>query len=74
MIAQYREEVVELINGRFQLTLPVSPELALLGIQDDDQKPCCTFSFLLCQEGNCFKVECPFQSLGKINKCCFTTI
>lgn len=36
-IAQYWEEVVEFINGRFQLTLLVSPETALLGIQDDEQ-------------------------------------
>lgn len=28
---------MELINGRLQLTLPVSPEMALLEIQDDER-------------------------------------
>lgn len=45
MIVRYWEEVVELINNRLWLTLPVSPELALLGIQDDEQRPCCTKLF-----------------------------
>lgn len=31
--------VFESINIRLQLTLPVSPELALLGIHEDDQRP-----------------------------------
>lgn len=38
-IARYWAEVVDSVNGRLQLNLPVSPELALLGIQDDDQRP-----------------------------------
>lgn len=35
-IARFWREVVELIN---HLTLPISPELALLGILDDQQRP-----------------------------------
>lgn len=30
-------EVYELLNVKLEMSIPLSPELALLGIQDDDQ-------------------------------------
>lgn len=41
-MAQFWTDVFELINVRLQLSFPVSPELALLGIQGDAQRPHCT--------------------------------
>lgn len=39
LLVKYWTAIFESINIRLQLTLPVSPELALLGIHDDDQRP-----------------------------------
>lgn len=35
----YWSTIVEFINERLQLEIPLKAELALLGIQDDDQRP-----------------------------------
>lgn len=39
LIEKFWAAIFESINIRSQLTLPVSPELALLGIHEDDQRP-----------------------------------
>lgn len=41
-VAHFWGEMVELVNVRLQLTLPTTPKLLLLGIQDDDQRHRCT--------------------------------
>lgn len=38
-MATFWAKVFEVNNVRLQLSLPMSPELALLGIQDDEQIP-----------------------------------
>lgn len=38
-IVQFWETIFESIDIRLQLTLPILPELALLGIHEDDQRP-----------------------------------
>lgn len=40
-VTRFQTEVFEVINTRLQLSFPMSPELALLGLQDNDQGPQC---------------------------------
>lgn len=49
-IARFWGEMLELMNVHHQVVLLTTPELILLGIQDDEQRPRCTkllISYLL---------------------------
>lgn len=46
-LSGYWSAIVEFINGRLQLDIPLMAELALLGIQEDEQRPRYTKLLLL---------------------------